>query len=209
MDIQNAPKNVFQRTDFLPNLFSPLKPKAKTYLPYSPLHSKRTHLANVISHYRKHKCICPWILLLFSLTLPRHRSAHSDAEEFKNVPNSLLSVVLLIINNFLKIISFFPRNCWLVCPVIKLPNAEPKSEKLVVSPLQLAAESSRARESRDWLPKVWRRGAPRLHCRHLSLLLANEFSHGELAWAQFLGGELLGRQRERSCQAHLTLGWFT
>lgn len=86
-----------------------------------------------------------------------------------------------IINKFLKIISFFPKTCWLGCAVIKLPNTDPKSKKLVVSPLypsmQLAPECSRARENKDWLPKVWKTGAPRLHCRHLCLL-ENEFSRG-------------------------------
>lgn len=171
---------------FFPNLFALSKPKAKTYLPYSPLHSKTTHLvsATVISHDRlqKHKCVSPLILPLFSLTLPHCRSVHSDIEDLENVPDSLLSVVLLIINKFLKIISFFPKNCWLGCSVLKLPNTDPRSEKFVVSPLcismQLVPECNRARESRDWLPKGWRRGAPGLCCRHLSLFLANEFSHG-------------------------------
>lgn len=170
----------------LPNQFSPLKPKAKTYLPHSPLYSKITHLAIVIviSHDRlqKHKCVFPLILPLFSPTLTHCRSVQSDLEDLENDPDSLLSVVFLIINKFLQIISFFPKNCWPGYPVIKLPNADPKSEKRIVSPLctsmQLVPECSRARENRDWLPKVWRRGAPKLCRRHLSLLLASEFSYG-------------------------------
>lgn len=78
---------------FLPNLFSPLKPKAKVYPPYSPLHSKITDLASVIiiSHDRlqRHKCVSPLILPLFSLTLPRCRSVHSGLEDFENAPDSL------------------------------------------------------------------------------------------------------------------------
>lgn len=49
-DVQKNQQNFIQRIVFLPILCLPLKSKAKTCLPYFPLHSKITHLVSNIRH---------------------------------------------------------------------------------------------------------------------------------------------------------------